>query len=284
VEDDPARGLGRALAWADGRGAAHLQLLVEAEGGLLARRAALFARPPLVWTVEGRALRPTAPEPHQPPPAVPAELEPLRAVIESAGADVAEENGELAGEVAGLEVCRAVIADDGLPRLEVGIGPHDREAFRLVHPDEAVGPALAGLVALVAEHRRPGAPAHALNRIARERYLRWRLVREPSLIGLDELRPATPPVPRRSLKEATPCAAVGSMTGAPGPIVVVCSVGVDLDVVPFAADARDALAGPSDRLVIAVPVEDDLPVTRTLAARLAVPAEVVTVPPESPSP
>jgi hypothetical protein len=273
------------MAWAEGHGAPDLQLLVEAEGGRLARRAALFDGPPVVWTVEGRDLRPTAPEPHDPPPAVPAELEPLRAVIEWAGAEVAEEHGELAAEVAGLEVCRAVIADDGFPRLDVGIGPHDREAFRLVHPDdEAVGPALADLVSLVAEHRRPGAPPHALNRIARERYLRWRLVREPALIGLDELRPAAPPVPRRSLKEAAPCTAVGSVTGAAGPVVVVCSVGVDLEVVPFAADARDALAGPSDRLVIAVPVGDDLPITRTLAARLAAPAEVVTVPPESPSP
>jgi hypothetical protein len=283
MEDDPGRGLGRALAWADGHGVPDLHLLVEAEAGVLARRAAFFDRPPVVWTIEGRELWPPAPVPHRAPAHVALEVEPLRDIIEWAGAEVVEEHGALSGEVAGLEVCRAVVADDGSSRLDVGIGPHDREAFRLVHPDEAVGPALAELVRLVAGHRRPGAAPHALNRIARERYLRWRLVRDPSLIGLDELQLAPPPVPRRSLKESGPCVAVGSGPGA-FPVVVVSSVGVDLDVVPFAADARDALAGPGDRLVIVVPVADDLPITRTLAARLTAPAEVVTVPVEPPSP
>jgi hypothetical protein len=55
----------------------------------------------------------------------------------------------------------------------------------------------------------------------------------------------------------------------------VCSAGIDLDLVPFAADARDALGGPDTRLLLAVPEGDDHPVTRELAARLAVPAEVV---------
>ena len=61
-------------------------------------------------------------------------------------------------------------------------------------------------------------------------------------------------------------------------MVVVCSAGIDLDLVPFAADARDALGGPDARLLLAVPERDDHPVTRELAARLAVPAEVVPVP------
>ena len=47
---------------------------------------------------------------------------------------------------------------------------------------------------------------------------------------------------------------------------------------PFAADARDALGGPDARLVLAVPERDAHPVTRALAARLAVPADVVAVP------
>jgi len=54
--------------------------------------------------------------------------------------------------------------------------------------------------------------------------------------------------------------------------------------VPFAADARDELAGPDARLVLAVPEGDDHPVTRELAARLAVPAEVVPVPAPVPQP
>jgi hypothetical protein len=60
-------------------------------------------------------------------------------------------------------------------------------------------------------------------------------------------------------------------------VVVACSVGVDLDVVPSAADARDALA-PDARLLVVLPERDALPVTRRLAGSLVEPAEVVTVP------
>jgi hypothetical protein len=159
----------------------------------------------------------------------------------------------------------------------VGIGAHDREAFRLVHGDGPVDAALAQVVTEVAAHRRPGAPPHALNRLARERALRHRLVDDPSLVGLTSLVPAPPPVPRTNLADAVPCAALGT-DGSGEPAVVVCSAGIDLDLVPFAADARDELAGPDARLVLAVPEGDDHPVTRGLAARLAVPAEVVAVP------
>jgi hypothetical protein len=59
--------------------------------------------------------------------------------------------------------------------------------------------------------------------------------------------------------------------------VVACSVGVQLDLVPAAADARAAIA-PDARLTLAVPARDDHPVTRALAARLVTPAEVHPVP------
>jgi len=191
--------------------------------------------------------------------------------------------------VLGLEVCRAIVDDDpissGEPgaRLDVGIGEHDREAFRLVHGDGPVDAALAQVVTEVAAHRRPGAPPHALNRLARERALRRRLVAEPSLVGLRSLTPAPPPVARTNLSDAVPCVALGT-DGSGTPVVVVCSAGIDLDLVPFAADARDALAGSDVRLLLAVPDGDDHPVTRELAARLAVPAEVVPVPAPVPQP
>ena len=186
-------------------------------------------------------------------------------------------------------MCRAVVDDDPLAsgepgaRLDVGIGEHDREAFRLVHGDGPVDAALAQVVTEVAAHRRPGAPPHTLNRLARERALRHRLVDDPSLVGLTSLVPAPPPVPRTNLADAVPCVALGT-DGSGAPVVVVCSAGIDLDLVPFAADARDALAGPDARLLLAVPEGDDHPVTRELAARLAVPAEVVPVPAPVPQP
>jgi hypothetical protein len=60
-------------------------------------------------------------------------------------------------------------------------------------------------------------------------------------------------------------------------LVVVCSTGVDLDLVPFAADARHALGFDAARLLLAVPARDAVSATRALAARLVLPAEVVAL-------
>jgi hypothetical protein len=65
---------------------------------------------------------------------------------------------------------------------------------------------------------------------------------------------------------------------------VVCSAGVDLGLVPVAADARLGAAArlglePGKlRLVLVMPAGDDHPVTRRLAAGLREPADIVTVP------
>jgi hypothetical protein len=289
LEDDPSSGLGGALAWAARQGVDRLHVLAESDAGLLARRARAFSPAPEVWRIEGRTLHRADPDPRPTPPTVPPAAEELRPVILAAGAEPVEEHGILAGEVLGLEVCRAVLDEDqpgsgaAIARLDVGIGEHDREAFRLVHGDRPVGAALAEVVTEVAAHRRPGAPPHALNRLARERALRHRLVADPSLVGLTSLTPTAPPVARTNLADAVPCVAFG--TDELGlPVVVVCSAGIDLDLVPFAADARDAVAEAGARLLLAVPEGDDHPVTRELAARLAVPADVVPVPAPVPQP
>jgi hypothetical protein len=59
-------------------------------------------------------------------------------------------------------------------------------------------------------------------------------------------------------------------------LVVVCSVGVDVNLVPAAADARLQHA-PGARLLIVVPEGDDYGLTRELAGALREPAEVVTI-------
>ncbi len=56
-------------------------------------------------------------------------------------------------------------------------------------------------------------------------------------------------------------------TGAP-------SAGIDLDLVPTAADAR-LLLDPDAELLVVVPARDAHPVTRALAARLHRPARLV---------
>ncbi|HEV7761523.1 MAG TPA: hypothetical protein VGO78_21100, partial [Acidimicrobiales bacterium] len=61
------------------------------------------------------------------------------------------------------------------------------------------------------------------------------------------------------------------------PVVLACSVGIDVELVPAAADAR-AMLDPDAELWLVMPERDDHPVTRRLAGRLLQPARVVTVP------
>ncbi len=262
------RALGPALGWARQGGfpteVTHLHLLAEDATDRLARRAALFVGPVTVGRVDGGVLHAAAPAPAARPPAVPAAHEELRALIVAGGAIPVVEHGVLFGEVHGLEVCRVVDGPDGTPRLEVGVGAHDREAFGLVHGGVPTIDALADVVAAVAAHRRPGAEPHPLNRIGAERALRAALIADPARVGATALQPAEPPVPRANVKDAAPCVATGR--GPQGPMLVVCSVGVDLDVVPFALDAWLTGADPSAELVLALPARDRLPVTDALAS------------------
>lgn len=263
------RALGGALAWGRKHGVSSLHVVVDdAEAaGVLARRAALFALPEVsVSLADGTSLTPAdaAPPAEQPSlAAADAELAPL---IVQAGADPAVEHGVLSGEVLGLEVCRVV---DG--RLQVGVGKHDREAHLLMHSDRPPVEALADAVRLVREVRTPDGPSHEMRRLAAERWLRTVVCRRPELVGVDRLEPVPPAVPRGDLRLPAPAPAVGD------DVVVVCSVGIDTDLVPTAADARLAYA-PAARLVLVVPDADDHPLTRALATSLRSPAEVVTVP------
>jgi hypothetical protein len=277
----PERSLGPALAWARQQGADRVNVVADdgPAAGVLARRATYLRTPPAVWLAEGRSLTPADPAPLGSPAPVDEALVALSPLIEAAGAAPVLEHGVLAGEVAGLEVCRAVRDPvTGAARLEVGVGAHDREAFQLIHGDVPPVDALAGVIALVGQHRRPGAPPHPLNRLSSERLLRWRLLEQPGLVGALVLAPAPPPVPRTNLKEPAPCVAAG-LDSDGEPVVVVCSVGIDLDLVPFAADARAALGPPGARLLLAVPERDDHVVTRALALELLDPAHVRPVPP-----
>jgi hypothetical protein len=100
-------------------------------------------------------------------------------------------------------------------------------------------------------------------------------VADPTRVGLAELRPAPPAVPRPNLRDPAIAVAVGG-DDAGAEVVVACSVGIHPDLVPAAADARLALA-PDARLLLVVPARDAHPVTRALAQRLVAPAELVAV-------
>ncbi len=277
VEDRPEVALGAALAWAGKHGVDQLHLVVDGDAGPLARRAGLFELldgAPTVWEVRGRDLVLAASEPLPAPVEPAADALELGALIVEAGAEVVIEHGEVLGEVAGLEIARVVRDERGV-RLEVGVGHHDRDAFSMLHGNLPAPAALAKVVATVREHRRPDAPRHPLNELCAPRWLRHRLVTEPSIIGLDALHPVEGPTRRTSLLEAATAFALGDDEGGSS-VLVACSVGVDLDLVPAAVDLWAAIA-PEATVRCVVPARDLLPVTQRLAAAAIAPVEVVAI-------
>lgn len=293
IVDGPAgRTLGASLIWAIRRRATSLDVVVERDGGQLARRAAGFDFPVGVWFPEERTLLPVVAE--EAPAVAPAaadhlELMPL---IEAGGAEPLVERGIVTGDVRGLEVCRVVdeptvgnfaelndvpahlLPDADGVILEVGVGANDREAFQIIHGHLPKVEALAEVVAAVTAYRSAEAIQHPLNRMAPERFLRWQVQHDPSILGLAELHPVDPPVPRQSMKHPEPCVARGvDDTGTP--VSVVFSSGVDLDLTPFVADVALALPDHVERLLIAAPERDLVAATRDLAALLARPVELI---------
>jgi hypothetical protein len=288
VAENPVRGLGAALAWSDRQGIdagdATLHVLVDEEAGLLARRATQFAVPDVtVWSVVRATLEPAEPAPLPArPPEVPAPQH-LVDLLLDAGVEVVVEGGTVRGEVNGLEVARIVSGETTAgvpldqPLLEVGVGAADRELTAMVHGELTPAQQLTRVVEIVRSHRQPGARRHPLNQLVPERWLRAVLCRDPEIVGLAELRPTEGVEPRPNLRDRGIAVAVGVTDRDRAPVVVACSVGVDLDLVPAAADARLAV-DPDAELWLVVPERDDHPGTRRLAGRLRSPARVVPVP------
>jgi hypothetical protein len=293
VGEASARSLGGALAWALKRGASELHLLVDAgtatdgavrEGGVresgdvagvLARRATAFAMAITVWRVVGRELLAADPVAISPPPPLPPGVAAWADVLRAHGADPVVEHGVLTGEVLGLEVAR-VIVDAAGPHLEVGVGSQDRRAQLLLRPDRSPTEALAKAVVAVREWRSPGARPHPAATLAAERWLRAAVVAHPEMVGASYLAPVPPPLPRGDLRQPSPAPAAGSDRH-DGPLLVVCSTGIDLDLVPSAADSAMLDGRPGLRVILAVPPGDDHAATHRLAAALRRPAEVVVV-------
>jgi hypothetical protein len=280
------RALGAALVWADRQEVDELHVLADADVGVLARRAQWFAAPrPSIWHVAGDRTAVTLTEAGVEP--LPGRREPdpapeLVDALAAAGVEVVTEDGIVRGEVDGLEVARIVHGETtagvpiDAPLLEVGVGAADRELTAMVHGDVSPVAQLARTVGIVRRHRRADAPRHPLNQLVPERWLRAMLVRDPSLVGLGSLAPAEGARPRPNLSDVDVAVARGATPGGE-PVVVVCSVGIDVELVPAAADAR-ALLDPDAALWLVVPQRDDHPVTRRLAERLRSPARVLTLP------
>jgi hypothetical protein len=275
--------LGPALVWADRRGAAEVHLVAAAPAvPVVARRAWCFEPKPKVWEIAGTELQPVEAiagawgDDGAPPAPELAEL------LIDADLEVVVEGGIVRGEILGLEVARIVHVTStagvplDAPLLEVGVGQADRELTGMLHGDLPPTEQLARVSEIVREIRRPGAEPHPLNQLVPERWLRARLLADPSRIGVRQLHPKPAAVPRQNLRDKGVAIATGTGLGGQ-PVVVACSVGIDLDVVPAAADAR-LLHAPEADLLVVVPERDAHPVTLALAARLARPAEVIALP------
>ncbi|MCU4186479.1 hypothetical protein K6U06_19080 [Acidiferrimicrobium sp. IK] len=283
IDDGDVTGFGAALAWARRREVRALHVLVEdrsrAASGIVARRAALFSQAPTVWRVEDRSLEPAIPAPPSlgaDHPDVPTEvLDALSAEMAAHGVVPIIEHGTLHGEVLGLEVARAVPDGTGGWRLSVGVGRHDREAREELRPGEPTGDALEDVAALVRQWRTAPDRRHPANTLARERLLRAAVIAHPELAGAASLAPVPGPLPVDDLRTSAPAGALG-LDAAGHAVVVVCSTGVDIDLVPTAADIR-LIHAPDAALVLVMPAPDAYPLTRDLAAALLRPAEVRTV-------
>lgn len=286
IDGDASGQLGGVLVRVHKTGITSLDVVADVGGDVLARRVAEFALDVSVHRSSGRSLAPVAaagvaalvdPEPSALAAAAP---------LTELGVDVVVEHGVVTGEIAGLEVARVVAehaGPDGAPaeghRLECGVGRYDREASTMLEAMRDPHEALTSVVATVRLHRHADARPHVLNRLARERWLRWAVLGDPGLVGAADLAPVEGSRPRDNLLDPFPAAAMG--VDADGrPMVVLCSVGVDPELVPEGADVRrraEALGwvGPDAELVLVVPPRDHYPLTDALAASLRRPARIV---------
>ncbi len=273
IEVSPERSFGQALALAARHGATSLDLLIDDDDSTVARRAALFDPPPSVWKVTGANLEPA--EARQVTIPVAAELEPeIAALLALDDVDVITEHGAIIGECRGLEVAR-VTGAGAEQRLDVGVGAYDQGAFAVINADMAPNESVAEVLAQVLTHRRRGALAHPINRLARERWVRSELLGDPGLVGLVDLAVIEPMIPRHGIRDIAIAAALGH--DADGrTVLVACTVGIDLDAVPAAADL--AARHDADRIMIVLPDRDRHALVQAVAAQSRRPVEFMTAP------
>lgn len=275
IEANATTAFGQAITLAFRHRADSVDMLIGEDAdvaGAVARRGALFDPSPTVWQVDGTEVRaaqataiPTVPAPELAPE--------IAAVVEGFEVETVTEHGVITIEYRGLEVGRVMLDHAGAQRLDVGVGAYDQGAFATINPGLSSSDALRSVLDQVTQHRRRGAEPHPINRLVRERWLRAELIEEPERIGLKSLERVATLNARDGLYDVIAAPAIG-VDAAGAQVLVVCSVGVDLDLVATAAD----LCGHhgAERIVLVLPERDQYPVTRELADRLRVPVEIAT--------
>lgn len=281
IEEGTAADLGAAFLWAGRSGLEQINIFVDSNADVMARMASYFAAPSTVWKVEGATATQATPAGFDPASSAPDVDADLIDILVQAGCEVVLEHGVYRGEIHGLEVARLVqwpteTGGDGEYHLEVGVGRFDRDATAAVHADTSPRELLASTVELIQRHRQGGALGHPIQYLARSRWLRSELIRNPGQIGLVGLDVVDMTSEATGIKDDHPCAARG-ITKDGAPALLVCSTGVDLSLAARAGDTR-AFHDPTAELHIAVPERDATTVTHTLATLLTDPATVHPIP------
>jgi len=258
--------LGGVLVWLDRHAPATAELVVDHHAAVHTRRTAVLAPELRVWESQGDTVIEAVPEPLPPALPRPDDIAHLEELLIDEGLEIVCEDGIVRGELAGLEVARILHGPDG-PVLEAGVGRFDREAAALLHAGRSPADALHDAVTQVRPQRAPGAVSHAVNRLGRERWLRHLVVQDPRLAGVSLPELVEPIPPRTNLLEAAPAALLA--VDGDARVLVVCSVGVDLGLVPAIADLVSVHVPTEIRIVM--PERDRLPYVERLAARLPVP-------------
>ena len=295
LSESSARSLSAALIWAAQQPVQRLTVFADSEPTTDAP-SATSARPEDLarWAhyflvadqpIEFRLIQGAGSTGIQPGPVPPASAPPERdSVLEQhlidEGLEVVHEHGVTRGELLGLEVARIVVwpeesGGDNALHLEVGVGRFDRDAHAAVRPDESPVDDLAKTVSILRDHRFPGAPTHAVQRLSRERWLRALLVDQPSLVGAQSLTALGMTAEPAGLRDAFPAAAIGSKQDGTT-VIVVCSCGVDLALLPLAADLREQVNSEAV-LLLALPKQDHHVATKWLASLLRRPAELIDI-------
>ncbi len=271
--------LGGAVVWRQRKGIQTLNVLCDLSSAADARRNAFLESPLSLFVIRDRSIAPMQPSAFTavpPPDAVTMLLAPTIAV---GGADAVVEHGVLRAEVLGLEVGRVVSAsesDDGIPRLEVGVGRHDRLAQSMMYGAAAdVNAGLREAVAAVRTHRGAHRGPHPANQLSRERWMRAVLCAQPGLVGCRSLQPVQS-TEEPALKVTSPAIAVGETIDGES-VIVGCSVGIDLHAPFVVADTAEYLGGSYVHRRLILPEGDDLPALRLVARSLSAPIDVLPI-------
>jgi len=237
--------------------------------GIAARQAiGLKGENKIMYFLEGK-LTQVSPTPFPDTPNTPTLSEEFEAMCRKAGVSIVCENGIWRGEILGLEVVRV---DEG--GIQVGVGRFDREAGELLNSGKNRVEQLIAAANQVRIQRTAAAGAHPLATLSRERWLRHKLLSEPEIIGLSEMTPIDSVHESKNLKDFFPAAAIGTDEDHEQ-VLCVCSVGIDIGLIPLTAELA-SLHKPG-RIVIVLPPQDMLPLIIEASHLLNTPSTLIGV-------